>query len=117
MAPVVPPPKDAPDAHDEAERGTQDQDVLDSGSTTVSAPASLIGEKVVDEGKVKPPVVISSEVVPVGKAHTPSKPPAKKASKWTLWTLWFNTYRSVSTISESASRLVVFLILLLVPPR
>jgi hypothetical protein len=45
----VPPPKDAPDAHDEAKRGTQD--VHDSGLTTVSAPASLIGEKVVDEGK------------------------------------------------------------------
>jgi len=105
----VPPPKDVPNAYDEAERGTQD---VHSGPTTVSAPES-IDEKVVDEGKVKPPVVISSEVVPVNNT-TPSKPPARKeVSKWILWTLWFNTYRSVPIMS--ASRLAVFLILLLVP--
>ncbi|KAF8497085.1 hypothetical protein F5888DRAFT_1613896 [Russula emetica] len=88
----VPPPKDAPDAHDEAERGTQD---VHSGPTTVSAPES-IGEKVVDGEKVKPSVVISSEVLPVTKA-TPPKPPAKKVSKWILWKLWFNTYRKLFT--------------------
>jgi hypothetical protein len=104
----LPPPKDAPNAYDEAERGTQD---AHSGPTTVSAPGS-IDEKVVGEGKVKPPVVISSEVAPVNNA-TPSKPPAKRVSKWILWTLWFNTYRSVSIMS--AGRLAVFLILLLVP--
>jgi hypothetical protein len=105
----VPPPKDAPNAYDEAERGTQD---VHPGPTIVSAPG-LIDEKVVDGGKVKPPVVISSEVVPVSNP-TPSKPPAKKkVSKWILWTLWFNTYRSVSIMS--ASRLAMFLILLPVP--
>ena len=103
----VPPPKDAPNAYDEAERGTQD---VHSGSTTVSAPGS-IDEKVDDGEKVKPPVVISSEVVPVSNV-TPSKPPTKKVSKWILWTLWFNTYRLVSIIM-STSLLVVFLI---VPP-
>jgi hypothetical protein len=101
----VPPPKDAPNAYDEAERGTQD---VHSGSTTVSAPGS-IDEKVDDGEKVKPPVVISSQVVPVSNV-TPSKPPAKKVSKWILWTLWFNTYRLVSIIM-STSLLVVFLIL------
>lgn len=104
----VPPPKVALNVYDDAERGTQD---AHSSSTTVSAPES-IDEKVVDEGKVKPPVVISSEVVPVSKA-TPSKPPAKKVSKWILWTLWFNTYRLVSIVGMSAGRLAVFLILLL----
>ena len=101
----VPPPEGAPNAYDEAERGVQD---VHSGSTTDSASTS-INEKEVDEGKVKPAVVISSEVVPVSKT-TPSKPPAKKVSKWILWTLWFNTYRSVSVMSTS--RLAVFLILL-----
>lgn len=104
----VPPPKDAPNAYDEAERGTQDSHSIHSGPTTVSAPGS-IDEKVVEE-IVKPPVVISSDVVPVSKA-TPSKPPAK-VSRWILWTLWFNTYRSVSM---SAGLLAVFLILLPVP--
>lgn len=104
----VPPPKDAPSEYDEAERGTQD---VHSGPTTISAPG-LIDEKVVDEGKVKSPAVISSEVIPVSNA-APSKPPAKKVSRWTLWTLWFNTYRSVfdhvvwpaSRVSDFASGL------------
>jgi len=106
----TPPPKDAPNAYDEAERGTTQDN--HSGPTTVSTPGS-IDEKVVDGLKVKSPVIISSEVVPVTNA-TPSKPPAKKeVSKWILWTLWLNTYRSVSIVS--ASRLAVFLILLPVP--
>jgi hypothetical protein len=104
-----PSPKDAPNAYDEAERGTQDNH---SGLTTVSAPGS-IDEKVVDVdvGKAKSPVVISSEVVPISNA-APSKSPAK-VSKWILWTLWFNTYRSVSECQSC--RLAVFLILLPVP--
>jgi len=94
----LPPPKDAPNAYDEAEWGTQD---VHSGSTTVST-LELVEEKVVilDEKQVNPPVVISSEIVPVPVSNaTPSKPPPKKVSKWILWTLWFNTYRSVSIIS------------------
>lgn len=92
----MPPPKDAPYAYDEAERGTQD---VHSGPTTTSAPGS-IDKKVVDAGNVKPAVVISSEVVPVKNA-APSKPPAKKVPKWILWTLWFNTYRKLFTFVVS----------------
>lgn len=109
------PPKDTPNAYDEAERGTQDVHSDRTVSTAVSAPGS-INEKVVDE--VKPPAIISSEVVPVSvpvSNVTPPKPPAKKkkVSRWILWTLFFNTYRSVSIMS--ASRLALFLILLPVP--
>lgn len=98
------PPKDAPNAYDEAERGTQDVHSDTTVSTTVSAPGSII-EKVVDGREVKPPAILSSEIVPVSvpvSNVTPPKPPAKKkVSRWILWTLFFNTYRSVSIMSAS----------------
>ena len=100
----VPPPIGAPNPYDEAENGTQD---VDSGSSTVSAPGS-IDEKMIDGEQVKPPVVISSEVVPVSNATTFKPPVREKVSRWILWRLWFNTYRYVSTmsagrVSDSAS--------------
>jgi hypothetical protein len=108
------PPKDAPNAYNDAERGTND---VHYDPTTVSSPRS-IDEKVVDSEKDKTPVVISDisfEVVPVSKA-TQSKPPAKKeVSKWISWTLWFNMYRLVSITGMSIGRMAMFLISLLVP--
>jgi hypothetical protein len=90
------PSNGAPNAYDEAERGTQEVDSGSTTSTAVSAPGSII-EKMDDGKEVKPSNVVSSEVVPVSNASsTPNPPTKKRVSKWILWRLWFNTYRYMS---------------------
>ena len=91
----VPPSNGAPNAYDEAERGTQEVDFRSTTSTAVSAPGS-INEKMVNGKEVKPSSFVSSEVVHGSNASTPKPPTKKTVSKWILWRLWFNTYRYVS---------------------
>lgn len=100
MASAPPPPNDAPNAYDEAERGTQEVHSRSTTPTTVAAPGS-ISEKMVGGKEANPSSFVSSEVVPVGNASTPGPPANKKVSRWILWRLWFNTYRYASTVSAS----------------